>query len=106
MGPVPPVPICLLVSCVKTAPGHHHTEVCFLDVHRAVVAVGLRKNWIALGADGYVDWLTAIDSVALFDTGDGFELRSTKPIDKLAFYWPGQKEERVVLPLWQNSVGL
>jgi hypothetical protein len=78
----------------------------FHHVHRAVVAIGRRENWIALGAESYVDWLTALDGIALFDVGNGFELRSTTPIEKLAYYWPGRKKHRVVLPRWQGAVAL
>jgi hypothetical protein len=78
------------------------------DVHRAVVKLGRQKDWLALGAESYIDWLTAIDGISLVDTGSGFELHSPNRVDELAYSWPGQDENKrtIVLGAWQGRVSL
>jgi hypothetical protein len=80
----------------------------FHGVHRAVVKLGRRNDWIGLGAESYIDWLAAMESISLIDTGDGFELHSSKQISELAYSWPGQTENKrtTILADWQGRVPL
>jgi hypothetical protein len=77
------------------------------DVHRAVIAIGRRDGWTALGAESYIDWLNAMDGIALFNVGKGFELHSPVRLEKLAYHWLGRDDKRpVVLPPWRGAVAL
>jgi hypothetical protein len=79
----------------------------FYDVHRAVVKLGRRKNWMALGAESYIDWLIVMDDVLLSDVDGNVELKSISPVENLAYYWPSEREENIrVLPVWTGSVVL
>lgn len=78
----------------------------FHDVHRAVVKLGRRDGWIALGAESYVDWLAAIEGVSLVDTGSGFEFRSSGRVEELAYSWPSQSGGPIVLAGWQGRVSI
>jgi hypothetical protein len=80
----------------------------FHDLHRAVVKLGRQNGWVALGAESFVDWLAAMESVSLVDTGSGFELRSSGRVEGLAYYWPGRRdsERPIVLAGWQGRVSI
>jgi hypothetical protein len=79
----------------------------FHDVHRAVVKLGRQKDWIALGAESYIDWLAAMEGVSLVDTGSGFDLHSPGRIEGLAYSWPDRRESKpIVLAPWQGRVSL
>jgi hypothetical protein len=70
----------------------------FHDLHRVVIGLGRQTDWVALGAESYIDWLAAMDSISLFDTGSGFELRSSRRINELAYSWPSQgKDKRTII---------
>ena len=79
------------------------------DVHRAVVALGRRRGWLALGAESHLDWLTTVEGIRLRATQQGFELQSPVSVDRLAYTWPGatrKKQTPRVLPRWRGSVSL
>lgn len=110
------------ISCVNklagqisgTDPGiivfnlHPQNVSDFHDLHRTVMALGRRKGWVALGAESYLDWLTALAGINLVETASGFELHSSTPIEKLAYTWPAAPGQTFphVLPKWEGVVNL
>lgn len=97
----------------RTIPGvivlnlHPQNVSDFHDVHRAVIALGRKVGWVALGAESYINWQTDIDSIRLVETETGIQLRSALSIDKLAYsWWDREKKYMQVLPRWSDSVTL
>jgi hypothetical protein len=70
-------------------------------VHRAVMALGRRPGWVALGAESYLDWLLTVRSLRLVDQGDRIELHAPVAVARVALSWTVAGEERVeMLPNW------
>jgi len=78
----------------------------FHDVHRAVMALGRRKGWVAFGAQSYLEWLSAVDDIRLTCTKKGFELRSPNQVERLGYFWPKRMAGTRLLPKWNGAVSL
>lgn len=76
------------------------------DVHRAVMSIGRRPGWVALGTESYLDWLQIVDGIRMYETERGFELHSPRPVEKLALALPeqapGQKSR--VMDKWSGNI--
>ncbi|GJL65324.1 MAG: hypothetical protein NPIRA05_02950 [Nitrospirales bacterium] len=55
-----------------------------LKVHKAVVSLGRRPGWTALGANSYLSWLEAFWTVRLKVDAGNFSLTSQMPVESLA----------------------
>lgn len=75
-------------------------------VHRAVVKIGRRDGWVALGGETYIDWLAAVEQISLQEVGETLVLRSPLQIENVALVWPGKSRKPAVLPPWQGAVTL
>jgi hypothetical protein len=69
-------------------------------LHRAVVALGRRKGWVALGVESYLSWLEARDEVRLCRSRDGaMEVVVPRPVAGLVVRrWSPQGWRRSALP--------
>ena len=74
------------------------------DIHKAVIEIGRRPGWIALGADSFVHWLTKTSQVRLHVTSTKLLLRSVDRVENLAVIWPpAGNENKTILPSWENK---
>ena len=73
------------------------------DVHRAVMAIGRRNGWAALGGDSYAQWLIALDRIRMSGTGESLCLASPTEISDVALHWPGEQSPLVLAP-WRGEV--
>jgi glycosyltransferase involved in cell wall biosynthesis len=75
------------------------------ETHQAVMAIGRREGWVALGVESYCEWLAMVDGISMVETTRGFELHSPSRIERLAYSWPDVSGLRV-LPPWEGVVSL
>jgi hypothetical protein len=76
-------------------------------VHRAIMDIGRRRGWIALGAESYADWLQTLSNVRLFCQSGRLKLQSSSTVENLALSWPSLGITRTdVLPRWQGEIEL
>jgi hypothetical protein len=73
------------------------------DVHRALIRLGRRRGWTALGGDTFAQWLAAVDEVSMSATPDGVRLHSPHQVAELALMWPGRDAAEVV-PAFRGDV--
>jgi hypothetical protein len=77
------------------------------DVHKAVIEIGRRPGWAALGAESYAAWLATLTQVRIHYASNKVLLRSGERVDDLAFTWPsaGIKTKKIV-PGWDGEIEL
>lgn len=72
-------------------------------LHRAVVALGHRRGWTALSAEGLLDWLQRFDDLEL-SVDDGVALISPRTIEGVSVRLPARRGwKRVALPPWAGA---
>lgn len=75
-------------------------------LHKAVIKIAKRRNWLALSMDEYWDWLNRVDSVTILKTDKGFLLESSYDgfIDRMVLKAPrAGKWQRIELPDWAKA---
>jgi hypothetical protein len=75
------------------------------EMHRAVVKLGQRPGWVALGLEKYLDWLEILETLGMERMGKRiFSLRSPKMVNDLVLRYPvGNSWLRKKLDPWSGK---
>ena len=76
------------------------------EVHRAVMAIGKRPGWVALGAESYIDWLQALERIRLIRDQGRLLLRCSERVSGLELQWPSAGAPKQKLSSWRDEVEL
>jgi hypothetical protein len=73
-------------------------------VHRAILKLGRKRGWIALGAESYLTWLRSVESLQLSRHNGKFVLESPQRMEGLALrYCSDSGWSTQVLPPWTGK---
>ncbi len=95
----------------KTYPGilvfnfHPQNVSGMREVHKAVMEIGRRSGWLALGAESFLKWREKIEAVRLVERAGDLVLTSAGPVSDLAVRWAKDATSQV-LPTWEGEHAL
>src|SRR5262249_11705034 len=98
----------LAKQITRTYPGilvfnlHPQNVSSVRNVHRAVVDIGRRPGWRALGAESLRRWLEVVAGVRLSERAGSLVLSSPQPVAELALRW-AHANGPTLLPPWQGE---
>jgi hypothetical protein len=72
------------------------------QIHHAVIEIGQRPGWLALGAESFLQWLEVVEGVRLAERASQMVLTSSRPVTDLALRWP-ETGPSSVLPTWEGE---
>jgi len=77
------------------------------EVHRAVMEIGRRRDWVALGAESYAAWLLATATLRMTVRSGCVALEAPDNIHQLAVYWPSLPgSPKQLLSKWDGVIEL